>query len=167
MRLEVKRAWYHPFYWKSSPRWKWSYWVVRPFAADGPSLRLWLPRRSQVFLGDREHGWGQHAENPEDAGKCYCHALYGERGHQQFLAVKNSSFHHPIVSVLAVFVVLFWNSWQQWFRGLEGFRQSVRNPTTVMFSAHWSPPNELEQKRMSPCNSLTNAILAHRFQIFP
>lgn len=44
-----------------------------------------------VFLGD-EHGWGQHAENPEEIGKCYCHALYGERGHQQFGFRSNAEY---------------------------------------------------------------------------
>lgn len=45
-----------------------------------------------VFLGDKEQGWGQHAENPEEIGKCYCHALYGERGHQQFGFRSNAEY---------------------------------------------------------------------------
>lgn len=37
-----------------------------------------------VFLTSEADGLGQHVDNPEVEGKCFCHTLYGEREYQRF-----------------------------------------------------------------------------------
>ena len=40
-----------------------------------------------VFLTDAASGLGQHAENPEEPGKCWCHSLYGRVPASTYLSV--------------------------------------------------------------------------------
>lgn len=37
-----------------------------------------------VFLDKAEDGLGQHAEDPDNPGKCYCATIYGKRDYKKF-----------------------------------------------------------------------------------
>ena len=40
-----------------------------------------------VFLTDADSGLGQHAENPDTPGKCWCHSIYGHVPAETYLSV--------------------------------------------------------------------------------
>mmetsp|Transcript_109111 Transcript_109111/g.348325 ORF Transcript_109111/g.348325 Transcript_109111/m.348325 type:complete len:699 (-) Transcript_109111:259-2355(-) len=62
-----------------------------------------------VFLPDVQSGLGQHAPDPENPGKCYCHTIYGERdfralGYLRYMKRKHTKLekqrvcHHAIAT---------------------------------------------------------------------
>ena len=55
-----------------------------------------------VFLTDKESGLGEHADNPEEPGECWCKALYGQVPAQAYLSVLDHS--HEVLSAEAVAV---------------------------------------------------------------